>query len=255
MRVKRRKRDGHDLDLLVTPRVLDVDAEHEPVELGLGQRIGPLVFDGILGGDHEKGPRQLARLAPGGHRVFLHRLEQRGLRLGRRAVDLVGQDQVGEDGAMDEVQPPLAGTGVGLQDFGPGHVRGHQVGRELDALEIPPQRLGQRPDQQRLGQPRHPDDQCVPLREQHRQELPDQALLTDDDLVQFPAQNAPSRGVNASQAARNASGARASAASTFGACIVSPFKSNSPVPSRAEAPTSPRRLCPGWPGLQAIRRA
>ena len=34
------------------------------------------------------------------HLPLLHRLEKRGLRLRRRAVDLVGQQNVGEDGAV-----------------------------------------------------------------------------------------------------------------------------------------------------------
>jgi hypothetical protein len=37
--------------------------------------------------------------ADGRHLALLHRLQQRGLGLGRRAVDLVGQQQVGEDRA------------------------------------------------------------------------------------------------------------------------------------------------------------
>jgi hypothetical protein len=44
--------------------------------------------------------------------VLLHRLEQRRLRLGRRAVDLVGQDDVGEDrpGEKTICRRPVAGS-------------------------------------------------------------------------------------------------------------------------------------------------
>ena len=48
-----------------------------------------------------------------------------------------------------------------LDDFRAGHVAGHQVGRELDPLEAQVGGLGQRADQQRLGQPRHAFQQRV----------------------------------------------------------------------------------------------
>ena len=74
--------------------------------------------------------------------VLLHGLEQGGLRLGRRAVDLVGQHHVGEDRPVQEDELAPAGLGVVLQDVGAGDVGGHQVGRELDALERQVQDLG-----------------------------------------------------------------------------------------------------------------
>jgi hypothetical protein len=44
---------------LVGGRVIDLDQEHEAVELGLGQRVGAFLFDRVLGGEHEK--RRLQR--------------------------------------------------------------------------------------------------------------------------------------------------------------------------------------------------
>jgi hypothetical protein len=41
-----------------------------------------------------------------GHLALLHRLEQRRLHLGRRAVDLVGEHDVGEDRAGLEAKLP-----------------------------------------------------------------------------------------------------------------------------------------------------
>ena len=63
--------------------------------------------------------------------------------------------------------------------------RGHQVGRELDAVEAQAQRLDERRDQQRLGQPRHADQQRVARAEQRDQQLLDHRLLPDDHLAQF----------------------------------------------------------------------
>ena len=47
------------LGLLVGARVAERDAHHETVELRLRQRVGALVLDGILGGDHHERRRQL----------------------------------------------------------------------------------------------------------------------------------------------------------------------------------------------------
>ena len=44
----------HDLNLFSSTRIIDVDAEHEPVELGLGERIGSFLFERILRGEDEE---------------------------------------------------------------------------------------------------------------------------------------------------------------------------------------------------------
>ena len=43
---------------MVAPRVADPQLHGEPIELRLGQGIGPVLLDGILGGDHEERVRQ-----------------------------------------------------------------------------------------------------------------------------------------------------------------------------------------------------
>jgi hypothetical protein len=42
--------------------------------------------------------------AADGHRVLLHRLEETRLRLGRRPVDLVGEDELTEDRTRNEAR-------------------------------------------------------------------------------------------------------------------------------------------------------
>ena len=103
------RRAPDDLQFLVPVRVVDPDVEHEAVELRLGQRVGALLLDGILGGEHEEGRGQVVGLAADGHLPLLHGLQQRGLGLGRRAVDLVGQDDVGEHRPLHEAEHPLPG--------------------------------------------------------------------------------------------------------------------------------------------------
>ena len=68
-----------------------------------------------------------------GHTTLLHRLQQGGLRFGGRAVDLVGEKQVGEQRPRLELEPPTARLGVFLQQVRAGDVGRHQVGGELDA--------------------------------------------------------------------------------------------------------------------------
>ena len=77
--------------------------------------------------------------------IFLHGLEQRCLRLRRRAVDLVGQDDLREDRPLHEAQAPCALFLV--EDFGARDVGRHQVGRELNSLEIEVEDAGERLDQ------------------------------------------------------------------------------------------------------------
>ena len=130
---------------------------------------------------HEK--RLFQRIAHAGrrHLMLLHRFQQGGLRLGRSAVDLVGQDHVGEDRPFDKLHPAAAVAGL-FEDFRAGDVRRHQVGRELNALKLEVKDLRDRADEQGLRQPGRPGDQAMTAGEQADQELMRRLLLADDDL-------------------------------------------------------------------------
>ena len=97
LRLEDRGGRADDLQLLVLGRVVDDDVEHEAIELRFGQRIGAFELDRVLRREHVERLFELVGAALDGDAVFLHRLEQRRLRLRRRAVDLVGQHDVGED--------------------------------------------------------------------------------------------------------------------------------------------------------------
>ncbi len=86
-----------DDELLGGGRVIDEHLQHEPVDLRLGQRVGPVGLDRVLRRHHQERVGQRVGLAADGDLALLHGLEQRALDLGRGTVDLVGQDQVGED--------------------------------------------------------------------------------------------------------------------------------------------------------------
>ena len=175
------------LPFLRAAGVVHADVEQEPVELRFGQRVRALLFQGVLRRQHEKGSGQQVGAATGADVPLLHGFEHRGLRLRRRPVDFVRQNQVGEDRTGQEAIGPLPGLRVFLDDLGTGDVAGHQVGCELDAFEGQMQRLGQRADQQGFCQPGHAFEQGVTSGEHRHQHLFDDLVLADDDFGQFRA--------------------------------------------------------------------
>ena len=120
------------------------------------------------------------------HLLLRHRLEQRGLRLRSRAVDLVDEDDVREDRPRAELEVPR----LLVEDGEPGHVGRLQVRRALDAL-----RHGaldaprDRPGEHGLRGAGHVLEQDVPVaRERGQDELDLVALPVDDrlDVVDEP---------------------------------------------------------------------
>jgi hypothetical protein len=136
-------------------RVADVQSHQEAVELRLGQRVGAVVLERVLRCDHEERTGQGVRNSVDGDRGLAHRFEQRGLGLRARAVDLVGQNHVGEQraGLKGEV-----GAGPAVDHLRGGDaqdVAGQQVAGELDTLEAGVDGAGQRVGQRGLAHARH----------------------------------------------------------------------------------------------------
>ena len=163
--------------------------QQETVELRFRQWIGAGLFDRVLGGQHEERFGQRMGGAGVAHRVLLHRFQQRGLGLRRGAVELVGQQQVGEHRPLLEAERALAGAVVFLQQFGAEDVAGHQVRGELHAPELQVQRLSQRAHQQGLAESRGAFQQAVAAGQQADQQLLHHLVLADhrlgDGLAQF----------------------------------------------------------------------
>ena len=149
--------------------------QEEPVELRLGQGEGALMLDGVLGRHHHEGIGQRARHTARRDLRLAHRLKQRGLHLGRRAVDLVHQHQFVEDRAWLEVEAPA----VGAEDLRADDVRGHQVRRALYPGEAARQPRGQPLDRPGLGQPRRPLDQHMPSGQKGDHQPLHQHLMSD----------------------------------------------------------------------------
>ena len=157
--------------------IAELDAHLEAVELRLGQREGADLVRRVLRRDDEERLGQPARLAFGGDLVLLHRLEQRRLRLRRRAVHLVGEDQLREDRAgMELERARLAVVDRHAEDVG-----GQHVARELDAVEPQAERAREHVREGGLADAGQVLDQQVAAREQARERHADLALLAEDD--------------------------------------------------------------------------
>jgi hypothetical protein len=77
------------------------------------------------------------------------------------------------------------GRRILVDDVGAGDVGRHQVGRELDAVELQVEHARHRVDEQRLGKARHADDQAVAADEQRQEDLIHDFVLADDELLQL----------------------------------------------------------------------
>ena len=132
-------------------------------------------------------------------------MQESGLRLGWRSVDLVGEHDVGEDRAPHEAEHTTPRRTVFFDDLRTGDVGGHQVGRELDPAELEVQRLGHGRHEQGLGEPVHQVGadflvemqqrlavsgglEHVAVGEEGRQETLDDVVLADDSLLHLLAE-------------------------------------------------------------------
>jgi hypothetical protein len=115
--------------------------------------------------------------------ALLHRLEERGLHLRRRAVDLVREQQVREHRTL--LRRELAR--LRRVDERADDVGRQQVGRERYALEAEPERLRERVDRERLREARHALEQYVPASDEREYETVDELLLPDDHLCHLVA--------------------------------------------------------------------
>ena len=120
-------------------------------------------------------------IAIDGHEPFLHRLEQRRLRLGRRAVDFVGEQERGEDRAFDECEF----VSLQVEHVGAGDVGRHEVRRELDAGKVAAEHARERAHEQRLRDAGHAFNQRVVAGENRDQRLVHHLALADDDFADF----------------------------------------------------------------------
>src|SRR2546427_7471161 len=168
-----------DLHFLFPRGIADVDPEEEPVHLGLGEWIGAFVLDRVLRRNTEERSVEMERLHFVGGLLLLHRLEQGGLRLRRRAIDLVRQEQMGEDRAAAEDE--VARLAIG--HVRTGDVRGKEVRGELDPAERESEARGKGLRDQRLREAGHVLDQEVSVPEDRPEHPLEDGPLADDHAL------------------------------------------------------------------------
>jgi hypothetical protein len=178
-----------DRELVVEPglglprRVPDANSQHEPIELRLGQGECAREIVGILRRDDEEGLGQGERLTVDGDLSLVHRLEERALRAGRCAIDLVGEQDVREDGALSQREL----TASLIVDRHADHIGGQEVARELHAAHLAAERLCERAGERRLADAGHVFDEKMPARKQRNEgELDDLGLALQRGLEVFP---------------------------------------------------------------------
>ncbi len=169
----------NDVALLLLTGVGDLDLQQEAVDLSLGQGVGTLLFERVLGRHHEERSGQRVGLVADGNLALLHRLQKGALNLGGRAVDLVGQNEVGEDGPLTDGEL-LALLGV---DHSTDKVGGQKVGSELHPGELCVHSLGKSGDGEGLGKPRNALQKDMAVGQQADQKRVHEVLLADDDLT------------------------------------------------------------------------
>ena len=157
-------------------RVAHVQLEHESVDLRFGKRIRSLLLDRVLRRQYEEGLLQDVRRAADRHLLFLHCLEQSGLHFGRRAIDLVSQNDVGEDRTFLHRKSSVRL----IVDLRADDVGGQQIRGELNAAERRVYRLCQGPNRQSLGETGHAFEQDVAAGQQAYQQALDHVILADN---------------------------------------------------------------------------
>ena len=170
--------------IAVFGRIAHLQLEEEAIELRFRQRIRAFHLERILRGEDQERLLELVGGLADRHADVLHRLEQRRLRLRRRAVDFVGEHDVGEDRTGLELEERAA-VRVLLHDVGADDVGRHQVRRELDARELQVQDVGQRVHEARLADAGNALEQHVPAGEQARDGQSNDLVVADDAAADF----------------------------------------------------------------------
>ena len=94
----------------------------------------------------------------------------------RSAIDLIGEQEVGEDWARQKLE---AARGI-AHHADAGHVGRHQVGGKLNPRELEAERARQRTHQKRLGRARHSLDEQMATGEKGDERILDRNILADD---------------------------------------------------------------------------
>ncbi len=134
--------------------------------------IGSFLLDRILRGHHHEWRLQRIGLAVNGDLPLFHDLEQCRLRLCRRAVDLVDQNDIAENGSLLELETAFPR----IENGSPDHIAGHQIRRELDTRKADRNDFAEQFGRKRLGHSRYAFDQDMAVRQDSRKQQLDHLI-------------------------------------------------------------------------------
>ena len=192
--------------LLLGGRVVDLDEEHEAVELGLGQRVGALLLDRVLGGEDEEGRLERGRCVPSTVTLCSCMASSRadwvlaGARLISSARTMLAK--TGPWTNSNSRRPPAPDSWMMSV---PVMSAGIRSGVNWMRLKLRSKRLGEGGDQQGLGEAGDAHQEGVAAGEEADRELLDDLVLADDDLGRVP-RGRPCRCVPSSSMAATSSG-------------------------------------------------
>mgnify|MGYP003654759919 CR=1 FL=1 len=133
----------------------------------------------VLGGENKEGLLEFVGGFANRYRAILHRLQECTLGFGGRAVDLIREKNVGEDGALLKLEGLSAGRGFN-NHVGSNNVGRHEVGRELNAREIYVETLAQCLDEHGLAEPRNALEERMTTAQDGHDDAFDDFILADD---------------------------------------------------------------------------
>ena len=160
----------------VTIRVVDIDLHQETIKLRLGKRVSPFLLNRVLGREHMKRAWNIVTAARNRDVLFLHRLQQRGLRARARAIDLVSHQELAEDRTGDKPEAAFTARTL-LEHFAADNVRRHEIRGELNAACIEPQHYPHGLHELCLGKSGQSDQEGMATRQDGDQSLLDDAVL------------------------------------------------------------------------------
>jgi hypothetical protein len=161
--------------------VVNANLDEEAVELGFRERVSAFELEGILCGEDGEEVVEGVGDAVDGDLAFFHAFEERGLGARGHAIDFVGEEELGEDGAAMEGEL----TGLEREDAGAENVGGHHIGRALDAAEVEGEKTGQGFDGHGLGHAGNTFDEGVTAAKEGEDGLLNELGLAGDDFAEF----------------------------------------------------------------------
>ena len=178
---------GEDFAEFSAAGIADDQFEKETVELRFRQRISAFLVNRILGGHDKERLLEFANLAAGGDAFLLHGFEHGGLRFGGGAIDFVGENQVGKNGAVLELEFAFAAGGF-HDDVGAEDVGRHEIGSELNAVEAHVESFAESADEECFAEAGDAFEEDVTSAENGDEGAFDDGVVPDDHLADFIAQ-------------------------------------------------------------------